>query len=62
MMNTLNAFVGHAASSLITRIERRPNLDELRHLYGECQEAIGLSSDGKKRRAELETKLAALVS
>lgn len=62
MMNTLNAFVGVAASSLIMRIEGAPGFAELRHHFGDWREAVGLSKDGRKQLPELEKRLAALLS
>ena len=62
MANTLSAFVGIAASSLIERVEGSPGMDELRHLFGDWRAAIALTGDGRKRLAEFEEKLAALLS
>lgn len=62
MINTLNAFVGIAASNLIEHVERAASIDELRHQYIAWREAIALTGDGRKRLAELEESLAALVS
>lgn len=62
MMNTVNAFVGIAGSSLITRLERAAGLEELRPHYEGWREAILLSADGRKQIADLETRLAALLS
>jgi len=62
MINTLNTFVGIAASSLIEHVERAASIDELRHQYIAWREAIALTGDGRKRLAELEESLAALVS
>jgi hypothetical protein len=62
MMNTVNAFVGIAGSSLITRLERATGLEELRPHYEGWREAILLSNDGRKQIADLETRLAALLS
>lgn len=62
MLNTLSAFVGLAGSSLATRVESCGDLDSLRQHFHAWRDAIGLSSDGRKRLGELETKLAALLS
>lgn len=62
MMNTVNAFVGIAGSSLLTRLERASGLEELRPHYEGWREAILLSTDGRKQIADLETRLAALLS
>lgn len=62
MINTTGAFVGIAGSSLTNRIEAAPSIDDLRHLFDEWREAIQLSRDGRKQIADLEGKLAALLS
>ena len=62
MLNTLNAFVGIACSSLLTRIEAAENMQSLRQFFGPWREAIRLSSDGRKALLDLEEKLAALLS
>ncbi len=62
MMNTLDAFVGLAASSLISRIEACPSIEALRHLFNDWHDAVALSGDGRKRLGELAAKLAALLS
>ena len=62
MLNTLNAFVGIAASGLITRIESCISIAHLQELYGGWRDAINLSSDGRKRLPELEGRLAPLLS
>ncbi len=61
MINTLDTFVGIAASSLIERVERCPNIDQLRQLYVEWRETMALTSAGRKRLPELDQELAALV-
>jgi hypothetical protein len=62
MLNTLNAFVGIAASSLISRVEGSSTIPTLQELYIDWRNAIGLSSDGRKRLQELEDRLAPLLS
>ena len=62
MMNTVNAFVGIAASSFITQLENAPDLESLRQRYAEWQDALRLSRDGRKQLPDLEKKLAALIS
>lgn len=62
MLNTLNAFVGIAASSLITRVESCGNIPSLQEHYIAWRDAINLSSDGRKRLQELEDRLAPLLS
>jgi len=61
MTNTLDTFVGLAASSLISRIENCPDADSLRQLFGDWRDAIALSADGRKRLSELDAQLAALL-
>jgi hypothetical protein len=62
MCNTVNTFLGSMGSGLVSRLNKCNNLDELRQLYVEWQKAIAISSDGRKQAAELENKLAALLS
>jgi len=62
MRNTVNAFLGGMGSGLINQIDHCTNLDELRALYKEWQEAIQLTSEGRKQAADLENRLAALLS
>ena len=62
MMNTVNAFVGIAASSSISQLESAPDLESLRQRYGDWQAALRLSRDGRKQLPDLEKKLAALIS
>lgn len=61
MLNTLDAFVGLAASSLISRIESSPDCEGLRQLFGDWRDAIALSDDGRKRLSELDAKLSILL-
>jgi hypothetical protein len=62
MMNTVNAFVGISGSSLVMRIEACTTLEGLRPLFEPWQQAIKLTSDGRKRIDDLESRLAALLS
>jgi len=62
MRNTVNAFLGGMGSGLINQVDHCTNLDELRALYKEWQEAIQLTSEGRKQAADLENRLAALLS
>lgn len=62
MLNTLNTFVGLAASSLVSRIENCPDRSGLRTLFDEWRDAIALSRDGRKRLRELDSQLAALLA
>ncbi len=62
MRNTINAFLGGMGSSLLNQIDKCTNLDELRPLYKAWQDAIRLTSDGRKQANDLESRLAALLS
>jgi hypothetical protein len=62
MCNTVNTFLGSMGSGLVSRLNKCNNLEELRQLYAEWQKAIALSGDGRKQAADLENKLAALLS
>lgn len=62
MLNTTSAFLGVFGSALGEKIERAASLEDLQDLYVAWRDAIRLSSDGKKRADELETKLASLLS
>lgn len=62
MLNTLDAFVGLAASSLVSRIEASSDCEGLRQLFGDWRDAIALSHDGRKRLSELDAKLSDLLS
>lgn len=62
MRNTINAFLGGMGSGLINQLDRCNNLEELRQLYGAWQEAIHLTGEGRKEAADLENRLAALLS
>jgi hypothetical protein len=62
MRNTINAFLGGMGSSLIDQLDKCNNLDELRVHYKAWQEAILLTSEGRKQAEDLENRLAALLS
>jgi hypothetical protein len=62
MLNTTSAFLGVFGSALSEKIERAASLEDLQDLYVPWRDGIRLSSDGKKRAEELETKLASLLS
>lgn len=62
MMNTVNAFIGIAGSSLLMKLEAAQDLETLRGHYTDWQVALNLSRDGRKQLPDLERKLAALVS
>lgn len=62
MINTVGEFLGVMGSGLIEKLERCGTLEELRGHYAAWREAIQLSRDGRKQAAELESRLAALLS
>jgi len=62
MRNTVNAFLGGMGSGLNSQLEKCNNLEELRQHYGAWQEAIHMTSEGRKEAADLENRLAALLS
>jgi hypothetical protein len=62
MRNTINTFLGGMGSGLINQIDKCTNFDELRQHFGSWKEAIELSGDGRKQLADLENRLAALLS
>jgi len=62
MRNTINAFLGGMGSGLINQLDKCTNLDELRFHYKAWQEAIVLTSEGRKQAKDLENRLAALLS
>ena len=62
MRNTINTFLGGMGSGLINQVDKCTNIDELRQLFGSWKEAIELSGDGRKQLADLEARLAALLS
>lgn len=62
MRNTVKAFLGGMGSGLISQLDKCTNLEELRPYYTAWREAIVLSGDGRKQAADLESRLAALLS
>lgn len=62
MLNTVNAFLGVAGSSLIAQLEACMDFANLRGLYEDWQDALALTRDGRKQLPELERRLAALLS
>lgn len=61
MLNTTSAFLGMVGSSLTGKIEQAGDLASLAALFGEWHDAMALSPDGKKRLAELDSKLLDLL-
>lgn len=62
MLNTVSAFLGVFGSGLSEKLEAAGDLQALRDLYQSWRDAIRLTPEGQKRGAELEEKLAALLS
>lgn len=62
MCNTVKAFHGSMGSGLTNKIEQCSSIDELRLYYKPWQEAILMTSDGRKQAVDLEKRLAALLS
>jgi hypothetical protein len=62
MRNTINTFLGGMGSGLISQVDKCKNFDELRQHFGSWKEAIEISNDGSKQLADLENRLAALLS
>jgi hypothetical protein len=62
MRNTINKFLGGMGSGLVSQVDKCANFEELRQHYGSWREAIGLSNDGRNQLADLENRLAALLS
>ena len=62
MRNTVNAFLGGMGSGLINQLDKCTTLEELRQHYSAWQEAIHMTGDGRKQAADLENRLAALLS
>jgi hypothetical protein len=62
MRNTVQTFLGVMGSGVVSQVEKCNNFEELRHVYGAWKEAMELSSDGRKQLADLEVRLAALLS
>ncbi len=62
MRNTINAFLGGMGSGLINQLDKCTTLEELRQHYSAWQEAIHMTGDGRKQAADLENRLAALLS
>jgi hypothetical protein len=47
---------------LISQVDKCKNFDDLRQHFGSWKEAIEISNDGSKQLADLENRLAALLS
>lgn len=62
MVNTARNYLGIVADTLVPRFEAAKSLTELRQLFFDWREALKQSPDAKRRLAEYESKLAALLS
>jgi hypothetical protein len=62
MRNTVLTFLGGMGSGVISQVEKCTDFDALRSHYGTWKEAMELSNDGRKQLADLESRLAALLS
>jgi hypothetical protein len=62
MRNTIQTFLGVLGSGVISQVDKCNNFDELRLVYGPWKEAMEFSNDARNQLADLETRLAALLS
>lgn len=62
MVNTSRTYLGIAANSFIAKVEATDSIEALRHLFFEWRESLKQSPESKRRLAEFESKLAALLS
>lgn len=62
MRNTVHTFLGGMGSGFTSQVEKCTSLDELRRHFQSWQEAMLLSSDGRKQLLDLQNRLAALLS
>jgi hypothetical protein len=62
MRNTVNTFLGGMGSGLTSQVDKCANFEELRQHFGSWREALELSKDGRNQLADLENRLAALLS
>jgi len=62
MRNTVNTFLGGMGSGFVNQINKCTTFEELRQHFGSWREAIELSKDGRDQLADLENRLAALLS
>ncbi|HEY5762169.1 MAG TPA: hypothetical protein VIS73_03080 [Rhodocyclaceae bacterium] len=62
MVNTARNYLGIVADSFVPKVDDAQSLADLRHLFFEWREALRQSPDAKRRLAEYESKLAALLS
>ncbi len=62
MRNTVLTFLGGMGSGVIGQIERCTDFDGLRTHYSTWRDAMELSKEGRRQLADLENRLAALLS
>jgi hypothetical protein len=62
MRNTLQTYLGVMGSGVISQVDKCNNFDELRLVYGQWKEAMEFSNDARKQLADLDVRLAALLS
>lgn len=62
MRNTVQTFLGVMGSGFISQVNKCTNFDDLRRNFGAWKEAMMLTGDGRKQLADLESRLAALLS
>jgi hypothetical protein len=62
MVNTARNYLGIVADSLVPRFEAARSLTDLRQQFFDWREALQQSPEAKRRLAEFESKLAALLS
>lgn len=62
MVNTTRTYLGIAADAFISRVEATQSIADLRQLFFDWRESLRQSPDAKRRLAEFESKLAALLS
>ena len=62
MVNTARNYLGVVADTLVPELEAAQSLADLRHHFFDWREALRQSPDAKRRLAEYESRLAALLS
>lgn len=62
MANTAKNYLGILADSIVPKIEGAKTLNELRGLFFDWREALRQNPDAKRRLADYESRLAALLS
>ncbi len=62
MRNTVLTFLGGMGSGVIGQIERCTDFEGLRTQYSTWRDAMELSKEGRRQLADLENRLAALLS